>query len=238
MIIHQDPAGPVPPSDGPAPMHDPGCTRCARMVALREAARAAHPDHHAAPVPGAGPPGAGLLIVGLAPGRLGANRTGIPFAGDASGRTLWLALERAGLRRQGQVPAAGARIVNAVQCLPPGNRPSAAEVANCRPFLVAELARLPGGAVVLALGRVAHAAVRGALGAPPRQLPFGHGARASWAGLTVLSCYHPSAYNFATGRLTQAALDAVVADAVALSQRRGHRARPEFRPALRPARAG
>lgn len=207
-----------PPVPRAALVHDPGCVRCARMVALRARVRATHPGHHAAPVPGDGRPGAGLLVVGLAPGRLGANRTGVPFDGDASGRALWLALNRAGLRRDAAGRDGDYRIVNAVQCLPPGNRPTAAELSNCRPFLVAELARLPVGAVVLTLGRVAHAAVVRALGAPARRLAFGHGVCGRWEGFTVVSCYHPSAYNFATRRLVQEALDAVVATAVALSR--------------------
>jgi uracil-DNA glycosylase len=204
--------------------HDPGCARCARIVALRARIRAVAPEHHAGPVAGAGRPGARLLIVGLAPGRMGANRTGIPFQGDSSGAALWAALLRSGLRPDGTGAAGDWRIVNALKCLPPANRPSGAELANCRGFLRAELAAAAPDGVVLMLGRTAHTATLAALGLPARAFAFAHAAYACAGTRMLIASYHPSRYNFATGRLEQAALDAVVARAVRFS--RNARARP------------
>lgn len=181
------------------------CARCPRLVAYRASNRLAHPDDHNAPVPSAGPPDPALFIVGLAPGLRGANRTGVPFDGDRSGRALRLALERNGFT------SADTRIGNAVRCVPPGNRPTAAEIAACHPFLAAEIASLPLGCPILALGRVAHAAVMAVCETTPT--PFAHGRAHRIAdGRLLVNCYHPSPLTMNTGRLTPAMLDAVLGE--------------------------
>jgi uracil-DNA glycosylase family 4 len=208
------------------------CTACPRLVALRHEIREAHPDYHAAPVPAWGSRSARLLIVGLAPGRHGANRTGQPFTGDASGVFLFAALARAGFASTADAATArlkGARITNAVKCLPPGNRPLAAEVRNCSLYLSAELATLRGRVprrprCVLCLGRLAHDAtllaarslgigedgerkLRKAGLAPD----FRHGAVVEIArNLFLVDTYHPSRQNTNTGRLTATMLDDVL----------------------------
>ena len=141
-----------------------------------------------------------LLVVGLAPALKGGNRTGVAFRGDNSGRWLRDGLERHGLG------ADVVRITNAVRCVPPANKPTAAEVAACRPFLAEDLS-LPDLRAVLALGRIAHDAVLAALGA--RGFAFGHGAVHALPRLTLVDSYHPSPQNTNTGRLTQEMFDAV-----------------------------
>ncbi|MDA1132579.1 MAG: uracil-DNA glycosylase, partial [Proteobacteria bacterium] len=145
---------------------DPDCRRCPRLAALRDRLRAEHPGWHNGPVPSFGGLDASLLVVGLAPGREGANRTGRPFTGDGAGDVLYPALLRHGLATGTYRAAPGdgldlvrCRISNAVRCLPPGNKPLAAEAAACRGFLVDELAAMDSLRVVLALGRIAHGAV-------------------------------------------------------------------------------
>ena len=146
------------------------CRLCPRLVRLRRDVRAKYPDYHAAPVPAWGSARARLLIVGLAPGMHGANRTGRPFTGDASGEFLFGALERAGLAfsRNGQIRLVGSRITNAVKCLPPGNRPTGDEIRRCGRFLAAEIEVLRGvrprrNRCVLCLGGLAHQAVAAVL---------------------------------------------------------------------------
>ncbi|HYH37789.1 MAG TPA: uracil-DNA glycosylase family protein [Azospirillum sp.] len=141
-----------------------------------------------------------ILVVGLAPALKGGNRTGLPFRGDASGRWLRAALERHGLSED------VVRITNAVRCVPPANKPTVAEVAACRPFLVGELSS-PDLRVALALGRVAHDAVLAALDL--RGFVFGHGAVHALGRLTLVDSYHPSPQNTNTRRLTPAMFDAV-----------------------------
>lgn len=203
--------------DPPEPPAD--CPRCPRLVAFRAANRAAHPGWWNRPVPSVGDPAARLLVVGLAPGRTGANRTGRPFAGDAAGLVLMAALARHGFAGAGggadeASPLADCMITNAVRCVPPGNRPTAAEIAACSGFLAARIAALPRLRVALALGRIAHASVLRALGLVPARHPFDHGAevRADTraGGCLVLASYHCSRINTSTGRLTPAMLDAVL----------------------------
>ncbi len=181
------------------------------MALRRELARI-EPAWHNAPVDPWGSPRARLLIVGLAPGRRGANRTGKPFVGDASGRFLFAALERCGFARRGH--PVGVRITNAVACLPPDNRPDAMELANCATWLAADLDRHLGvrrRAHVLALGRVAHTGVLTALGMRVRDAPFAHGAcHPLGGGRVLLDSYHPSLQNVNTGRLHAGMLDAVL----------------------------
>lgn len=162
-----------------------------------------------------------LLIVGLAPGLKGANRTGLPFDGDDSGTTLSSSLARLGMSTApsltgsttGQPPVL-CRITNAVRCVPPHNKPTPAEIAACRPYLAATIADLPRLAVILALGRVAHACAVRTLGAAPSSYPFAHAAEHRVGrDLVLLDSYHCSRYNVRTGRLTTAMLDDVVARA-------------------------
>jgi len=149
-----------------------------------------------------------LLVIGLAPALKGGNRTGRPFHGDSSGRWLRAALARVALGED------EVRITNAVRCVPPANRPLAAEIAACRPFLAEELSssRLR---TVVALGRIAHDAALAALALPGRDFPFGHGAEhALPGGAALFDSYHPSPQNTNTGRLTRAMFDAVFERAV------------------------
>jgi uracil-DNA glycosylase family 4 len=170
-------------------------------------------------VPSFGDPAARLLIVGLAPGLGGANRTGRPFTGDGAGNTLYPALARFGWSR-GRFEARpndgleliDCRITNAVRCVPPANKPVGAEIAACRPFLFAELTTAPAPRAILALGRIAHEATLRALGLKLAGFPFAHG---SWhevgTSLVLASSYHCSRYNMNTGRLTEPMLDSVLA---------------------------
>ena len=198
---------------------DPDCPYCPRLRAFRHRWREAEPDWFNAPVPGFGPRGSGILIVGLAPGLRGANRTGRPFTGDYAGDLLFATLRKFGLaegeydgRADDGFSLTGCRIVNAVRCVPPQNKPVGAEVAACRPFLVGELEALPGGGAVLALGRVAHDAVLAALGERRAARPFAHGAlHRLGCGRLLADSYHCSRYNTNTGRLTPAMFEAAVA---------------------------
>lgn len=214
-------AAPGVPDDLPSP--GPDCPLCPRLVAYRAAQRAAEPSWHNAPVPSFGPPGAPLLVVGLAPGRRGANRTGRAFTGDYAGLVLYPALAAHGLAR-GRFDArtddgfelTGCRVTNAARCVPPQNKPTPAEVAACRRFLKPELAAQPPR-VVLALGRIAHESVLRAYGLTPARFPFKHGqAQALPDGPALVASYHCSRYNVNTGLLTPAMFDAVVATAVGL----------------------
>jgi uracil-DNA glycosylase family 4 len=189
---------------------EPGCRRCDRLAAHLDAVRARHPDYHCAPVPPFGDSAARLLIVGLAPGEHGANATGRPFTGDHAGTLLFATLHRFGFASQpfAEGPGDGlelidCRISNAVKCLPPGNRPTGAEVRTCGGFLAAELERMPPR-VIVALGRVGHDATLRALGLRLRDHSFGHGAVHRPADKPiVVDSYHCSRYNTQTGRLTE-----------------------------------
>ena len=192
---------------GAEPPHD--CPRCARLVAFRHAWRAREPLWFNAPVPSFGPPEARLLIVGLAPGLQGANRTGRPFTGDYAGDLLYATLKKFGFARgtyaarsDDGLTLVDARISNAVRCVPPDNRPTGAEIATCRHFLVAEIAELPRLAAVVALGRIAHETVVKALAARAKDAPFAHGACHILGKLTLFDSYHCSRYNTNTGVLT------------------------------------
>lgn len=193
-------------------------------MAFRTAQRAAEPGWHNAPVPSFGPADAPLLVVGLAPGLRGANRTGRPFTGDYAGEILYPALLRHGFAR-GQFRAdpldglelVGCRIANAVRCVPPQNRPTPQEVATCRAFLAPELDGLAPPRVLLALGRVAHESLLRASGLRPSRVPFAHGAEHRLPdGRALLASFHTSRYNVNTGVLTPAMFDAVVARAARL----------------------
>lgn len=191
-----------------APSRD--CPRCPRLVAYRDANRAANPAWHNAPVPSWGPTGAPLLVLGLAPGVRGANRTGRPFTGDYAGRLLYGTLLKFGVAR-GQfledpndgMELLGCRIANAVRCVPPENLPTPAEIRTCNDYVKAELGGMPGLRAVLALGTVAHNALLRAKGIPVGRFAFKHGAiHALPDGLLLADSYHVSRYNTSTRRLT------------------------------------
>ena len=195
------------------------CALCPRLAAFRAANRASHPAYANRPVPSFGPQPARLLIVGLAPGMHGANRTGRPFTGDYAGDLLYETLLEFGFAR-GRYDRDGAddltlldaRLTNAVRCLPPQNKPETAEIHQCRPFLVAEIAATRPRAI-LALGRIAHDSTARALGHKPTALPFAHGARHDAGhGVMLFDSYHCSRYNTNTGVLTAAMFKAVFAN--------------------------
>ncbi len=192
-------------------MADPerDCSLCPRLVAFRAAQRAAEPDWFNAPVPSFGDPEAQLLIVGLAPGLRGANRTGRPFTGDFAGDLLYQTLIDFGFadgayaaRTDDGLRLVGAAITNAVRCVPPENKPKPAEIKACRPFLGRTLRAYPRLRVMLALGRIAHDSTIAALGAVPARHAFAHGRRHDFDAIGVYDSYHCSRYNTNTGRLT------------------------------------
>ena len=186
------------------------CRRCPRLAGFLDEVRAEHPDYHARPVPPFGSERPRLLIVGLAPGMHGANRTGRPFTGDYAGILLYETLHRYGYANQphGAEPDDGlalidCRITNAVKCLPPQNKPTPAEVTTCNAYLAQEIAALDRGAAILALGRIAHDAVLRAVGAKASAYVFAHGARHELAGgRRLFDSYHCSRYKTQTRRLT------------------------------------
>ncbi|HYL70089.1 MAG TPA: uracil-DNA glycosylase [Candidatus Dormibacteraeota bacterium] len=212
-------------SAGPAATYDPECQRCPRLAAFLADTRAAHPDYFARPVPSFGAARPALVIVGLAPGMHGANRTGRPFTGDYAGILLYRTLFAAGLASAPVALATTdglrllrARIVNSVKCVPPQNKPLPKEIACCNAYLAAELMQLKSARVYLALGRVAHDAVLMAHGLPRARYPFGHAREhALPAAPRLLDSYHCSRYNTSTGRLTSAMFREVVARACILA---------------------
>ena len=202
---------PIPAAEAPR-----DCPRCPRLVAFREELRGEFPEWWNAPVPAFGDPQAWLAIVGLAPGKHGANRTGRPFTGDYAGELLYATLAKFGLS-EGEFAAdrgdglrlTGAVILNAVKCLPPANKPEPAEIAHCRPFLEASLAALPKVRVIIALGQIAHVAAARALGLKPSEAKFAHGVEHRARAVTLLSSYHCSLYNQNTRRLDAAMFERV-----------------------------
>jgi uracil-DNA glycosylase family 4 len=193
------------------------CSRCPRLVEFREDNQRKHPDWFNGAVPSFGDLGARLLIVGLAPGLNGANRTGRPFTGDYAGDLLYATLAKFGFARGDYRADPGdglelvdCRIVNAVRCVPPKNKPEPAEVSACRRFLAGELAAHERQAV-LALGRIAHDAVLGTLGLRRAVFPFAHGAMHELRPIVLADSYHCSRYNTNTRRLTPAMFEAVFA---------------------------
>ncbi|WP_016747847.1 uracil-DNA glycosylase [Rhizorhabdus wittichii] len=185
------------------------CALCPRLAAYRATQRIENPSWFNAPVPTFGDSGARLVIVGLAPGLKGANRTGRAFTGDGSGTMLFDVLADHGLARGGYGHDAddglrldGTVIVNAVRCVPPANRPTPAEVRTCRPFLAGPLNGAPAPRVIVALGRIAHDATLAALGETPARFRFAHGAEHRPEGSILIDSYHCSRYNQNTGRLT------------------------------------
>ena len=208
---------------------DGSCRMCPRLARYLDSVRSEHPGYHAAPVAPFGDPRARLLIVGLAPGLHGANRSGRPFTGDHAGILLYGTLHRFGFSDRPESVSAddglrlpGCRITNAVKCVPPANKPLPAEIRQCNPYLAAELAGSGDVRVVLALGRIAHEAVLRALGLKPAACAFKHGAEHPLPqGRVLLDSYHCSRYNTQTRRLTTAMFERVMARARALVDGRG-----------------
>ena len=194
------------------------CPLCPRLVAFREAWREREPSWFNAPVPSFGPVDARLLIVGLAPGLRGANRTGRPFTGDYAGDLLYATVKQYGFAR-GPVEARAddtlelvdARITNGVRCVPPENKPVPAEINTCREFLLPTIAEMPSLHAIVALGRIAHETTVKALGAKRAAAAFSHGGRAEIGPLALFSSYHCSRYNTNTGVLTPDMFRAVFA---------------------------
>lgn len=194
---------------------EPGrdCPLCPRLVAYRTVNRAAEPGWHNAPVPSFGGSDARLLVVGLAPGVKGANRTGRPFTGDYAGDLLYATLGKTGFatgtydrRPDDGLALDDCAITNAVRCVPPQNKPTPEEIKTCRAFLVGLIDALPNLRAVVALGRIAHESVLRACGVRLAAAPFGHGRRHELGGpsLALFDSYHCSRYNTNTGVLTEA----------------------------------
>ncbi|WP_310448425.1 uracil-DNA glycosylase [Thiobacillus sp.] len=198
---------------------DPDCRACPRLAGFLDEVRVQHPDYHARPVAPFGDPAPSLLIVGLAPGMHGANRSGRPFTGDHAGILLYQTLHQFGYASAPQSLSAddglqliACRITNAVKCLPPANKPEPAEIRACNRFLAAELANLPRHASILALGLIAHQAVLRALGLKLKDFPFSHASDYRLPdGRRLVSSYHCSRYNTQTRRLTPEMFAAVFA---------------------------
>ena len=199
------------------------CPLCPRLVAFRRANERAHPDWFNGAVPSFGSNDARLLIVGLAPGLKGANRTGRPFLGDYAGELLYRTLLKVGLARGRHDVAApqdlelvDCMISNTVRCVPPQNKPTPAEIATCRQFLIGRIAALPRLRSLLAIGRIAHEGILDALNSKRRDFPFAHSARHELPnGRVLFDSYHCSRQNTNTGRLTTPMFEAVLAEVAA-----------------------
>ena len=205
---------PVPPE---APF---GCTLCPRLVDYIDEIRKVEPSWHNGPVDSFGDEAARLLIIGMAPGRGGANRTGRPFTGDGAGDLLYKALAKQNFsvgtfdkNGQDDLQLKDCMITNAVRCVPPQNKPTGEETRTCRPFLISRLAHLPNVIALFALGRIAHDNVISTLGLRRAAYPFGHGAvhqvESQGRQFHLFDSYHCSRYNTNTGRLTEAMFDDV-----------------------------
>jgi uracil-DNA glycosylase family 4 len=198
------------------------CRLCPRLAGFLDQVRAEHPDYHALPVSSFGDEGSKFLIVGLAPGMHGANRTGRPFSGDFAGNLLYGSLHKYGFASSANplnevgdanpmLKLQNCRITNAVRCLPPQNKPEPGEIRACNGYVAEELAMLPQGAAVMALGTIAHQAVLMALQLRKSNFAFRHGARHELrGGLMLFDSYHCSRYNTQTKRLTTAMFEAVI----------------------------
>lgn len=189
----------------------PDCPLCPRLAAFRHANQAREPDWFNAPVPSFGSNGAALLVVGLAPGMQGANRTGRPFTGDYAGDLLYATLLEFGFasgvydqRPDDGLTLVGCRIANAVRCVPPQNKPLPAEIATCRKFLSATFEEMPRLRAIVMLGRVSHDSTLKALDIPAKAAPFSHGAEFQHGQIRLFDSYHCSRYNTNTGVLTEA----------------------------------
>lgn len=203
---------------------EPGrnCPLCPRLVLFREDIQVRHPEWHNGPVPSFGDRNAELLIVGLAPGLQGANRTGRPFTGDYAGDLLYSTLLNFGFsrgifaaRKDDGLELINCRITNAVRCVPPENKPTPEEIRSCRPFLTSVIADMPNLRAVLALGKIAHESTVRALAGRSSDYPFRHGGAGTLGVIRLFSSYHCSRYNTNTGVLTKPMFEAVFADIAA-----------------------
>jgi len=202
------------------------CPLCPRLVQFRIANRGSYPDYFNDPVPGFGDREGRLLIVGLAPGLHGANKTGRPFTGDYAGDLLYSSLSRHGLARgryreraDDGLELIDCMITNAVRCVPPENKPLPVEIGTCRQFLSAQISSMPNLRAILTLGRIAHESVCKALSISTREYPFRHGAQHRRDKLTLVASYHCSRYNTNTGVLTTEMFDAALCAAKAAAVR-------------------
>jgi uracil-DNA glycosylase family 4 len=193
-----------------APRRDETCRLCPRLAEFLDQARIANPAWHNAPVNGYGPLDAPIMLIGLAPGMRGANRTGRPFTGDFAGDLLYQMLDEFSLssghydrRPDDGVELTAIRVVNAVRCVPPQNKPTGAEINTCRQFLIEDIAAMKEIRVIITLGRIGHASALKALGLRESDHPFGHGREHELpGGIRLVASYHCSRYNTQTGRLT------------------------------------
>jgi uracil-DNA glycosylase family 4 len=208
----------------PIGVYDPDCRRCPRLARYLAQTRKQYPDYWARPVPSFGAAAPRIVIVGLAPGMHGANRTGRPFTGDHAGILLYETLHAFGLASLPVSQAANdalvlrrARIVNSVKCVPPENRPLPQEIRSCNRYLAQELGELTGVRVYLVLGRIAHDALLMALDLPRARYPFAHARVHALGKQHLVDSYHCSRYNTSTRRLTPAMFRAVVGQACELA---------------------
>ncbi len=199
---------------------DKNCRACPRLATFLDDVNDRYPDYYCKPVPPFGDSEARFLIVGLAPGMHGANRTGRPFTGDHAGILLYQMLNKYGFATLAESIAAdddlkleGCRITNAVKCLPPDNKPVGAEINTCNEFLANELRALPESSVLLALGGIAHRAIIKSQAMRQADFKFAHAAVHDLGGLRLLDSYHCSRYNTNTGRLTTEMFDGIFAQA-------------------------
>ena len=220
-------AGAASPASGLAgkSVYDRNCTRCPRLASYLAECHARYAGYWCHPVPSFGDAAARIVLIGLAPGLHGANRTGRPFTGDFAGILLYATLHRLGLATRAESVAAddglelrGVRIANAVKCAPPENKPLPEEIRRCNAYLKAELALLTSARVLVALGRIGHDAALLALGLKRSQFPFAHGKEHALGGeLRLIDSYHCSRYNTQTGRLTERMFAEVLERAVELA---------------------
>ena len=214
------------PRDLDRSIYDPDCKRCPRLAAYLAETHARHPDYWCRPVSPFGEAGAHIVLVGLAPGLHGANRTARPFTGDFAGILLYQTLHRLGLATRPESRSAtdalqlrATRITNAVKCAPPENKPLPGEIRRCNDYLEAELRRCADARVLVALGRIAHDAVLMALHLKRSALQFAHGAEHHLpTGRYLLDSYHCSRYNTQTKRLTEEMFGAVLERACELAE--------------------
>jgi uracil-DNA glycosylase family 4 len=211
---------PAAPVSGPTTKPGRNCPLCPRLQAFREEWRGREPNWFNAPVPSFGPITARLLIIGLAPGLQGANRTGRPFTGDHAGILLYDTLAQYGFARgdyaarpDDGLELVDARITNAVRCVPPENKPTTVEIATCRTFLMATIAEMPNLAAIVTLGRISHESTLAALNQRRSAAPFSHGAAHDVGKLRIFVSYHCSRYNTNTGVLTPEMFHSVFAAA-------------------------
>ena len=212
-------------------LHDDHCKLCPRLTDYLADTRARFPEYRCLPVPSFGDVGARILVVGLAPGLHGANATGRPFTGDHAGKLLYSTLFNRGLSNRPESDYVGdgltlsdCRIVNAVKCLPPNNKPNTVEIKNCNKFLSAEIESLKYGSVLIALGKIAHDAILRTQNVPLSRYKFNHGAEhwLSQQNLKLFDSYHCSRYNTQTKRLSENMFDEVFQRAIsALSEADG-----------------